>query len=390
MIPILNGVKRRGPFRASNFGLASQCRLRLLLESENQYKPDLPDWPESVLGIVIHNAIEEASKAGASDVTERIRLALENPRNYAKSSATPVESVPVSEVMPMSKMLRRIGVAQKTYSGLHRPKIARHSPVIRDTPPDHRKAMIAIERDYKTADGQLVGRVDRWERKSDGSVEITDFKSGRINTESGAIHKSYQLQLYAYALLLAENSISESITVSLAGMDGRWSEEFDRAAYLATRTLLDELVEAIPHGVEIESDDQARIGEACLYCKHRPRCPAYRREAPTHWVSNSSVYRLPNDTWGTVTQVQESNVGLLRIYLKDPTDRLVCVAHVPARLFDDVPEPGKKVFFFNLRASSGSEGEDWPTNFFIVDMTRMERSAHAAKIFLDCDDQGGP
>lgn len=383
MIPILNGVKRQGPFRASNFGLASQCRLRLLLESERQYIPDLPDWPESVLGIVIHNAIEEASKAGASDVTERIRLALENRRNYATSSATQVESVPVSDVMPMSKMLRRIGMAQKTYSSFFRAITETDPPVISDVPPDHRKASVAVERDYKTADSQLVGRVDRWERRSDGSVEITDIKSGRISAESGAIQKSYRLQLYAYALLLAENSISDSITVSLAGVDGRWSEEFDTAAYRSTRMLLDELVEAIPKGVEVRPDEQARFGEACLYCKYRPRCPVYRREAPTHWVSNSYSYRLPNDTWGTVTQVQESSAGLLRIYLKDPIDRLVSVAHVPARLFDDAPKPGKKIFFFNLKASSGSEGEGWPTNFFIVDRTRIERSAHAARAFLD-------
>jgi hypothetical protein len=383
MIPTLDRIGREGPFQASSIYLASQCRLRLLLESERRYVSDLPDWPESKLGVVIHKAMEEASRSGAPAVSPLIRAALEDSANYVSTSAQPGIDVPVMHAVPMSTILRKIGMAQKTYRELPNARTGHKSLAQPPAPQSGRAAKTGIEKYYRSKDGHLAGRVDRWDRRPDGSIEITDFKSGRITSGDGVVRPEYEIQLYAYAFLMAENGIANSISVSLTGVDGSWSNEFGVETAHSIRSLLDELIEVMPLGERIRADDVSRIGAACTYCKYRPRCRRYMTDAPAFWASSDRPFLLPNDVWGVVTDIRSVDSDLIRLYIEDPNGRQSSISNIPLQLFSREPALGTQAYFFNLKVSGQIAGRNWPSNFFIKDLACTQNSAHAATVYLD-------
>lgn len=131
----------------------------------------------------------------------------------------------------------------------------------------------------------VVGRIDRIDRRPDGSVAIVDYKTGKSRDQEDA-DESLQLSLYAIAARekwgytvgalifhnLAENVpvITTRSEVQLAGARGR--------------------VEAAAQGIA-DGKFEAKPGMHCNFCAYRSLCPVKEKRIP-HRVESSA--KRPN------------------------------------------------------------------------------------------------
>ncbi len=128
---------------------------------------------------------------------------------------------------------------------------------------------IAIEESFtvKINDNlKIGGKIDRLDKKSDKTLEIIDYKTGRADKKDVA--KDMQLTMYA----LAKEHLQMEIILSFHFLETnerisakRTSEELSGA-----KIVIAEAAQAISR-----SDFSPAPGEICKYCEYRMLCPAY-------------------------------------------------------------------------------------------------------------------
>jgi DNA helicase II / ATP-dependent DNA helicase PcrA len=120
----------------------------------------------------------------------------------------------------------------------------------------------------------VAGRIDRIDRRSDGSVAIVDYKTGKARSQEDA-DESLQLSVYAIA---AEQkwgyNVSELVFHNLEGnvvvTSGRDEFQRERAK---------ERVQKVAHDIAI-GNFGAKPGFYCNFCAFRGVCPAREKRAP--------------------------------------------------------------------------------------------------------------
>jgi DNA helicase-2/ATP-dependent DNA helicase PcrA len=125
--------------------------------------------------------------------------------------------------------------------------------------------------EVKVGDYLLAGRIDRIDRRRDGTIELVDYKVSPAETLSKRVKKDRQLTIYA---LGAKRGLGlEASSLSLYSV-------LDNKRVSTKRSLEDIEVfekEAIETIGEIkESDYPARVGIYCRWCDYRFVCPAYK------------------------------------------------------------------------------------------------------------------
>jgi len=120
----------------------------------------------------------------------------------------------------------------------------------------------------------VTGRIDRVDRRPDGSVIIVDYKTGKARDQENA-DKSLQLSIYALAAAeqwkyqvaaLMFYNLQDNLPVTTA----RSSSEL-----LAAR----EKVEAAAKGIS-EGIFKAKTGQHCRFCAYRSLCPEQEKRVP--------------------------------------------------------------------------------------------------------------
>jgi len=120
----------------------------------------------------------------------------------------------------------------------------------------------------------VAGRIDRVDRRADGSVAIFDYKTGKARDQEDA-DKSLQLSLYAIAArekwgyevgALAFHNLEDNLPVITTRSE---------ADLLAARARVEKAAEGIAAG-----DFQANPGMHCSFCAYRAVCPAQEKQLP--------------------------------------------------------------------------------------------------------------
>jgi len=135
--------------------------------------------------------------------------------------------------------------------------------------------------EIKIGEITVVGRIDRIDRRSDGTVAIVDYKTGKARDQEDA-DESLQLSLYAIAAkekwgyevgALIFHNLEENVPV----ITMRSSTQL-----LSAKACVEETAKGIAEGVF-----EAKTGQHCNFCAYRSLCPEKEKRIPR--LSGASV-----------------------------------------------------------------------------------------------------
>ena len=311
------------------------CSLRAVWDSLPKTDQDvLVRGPYAEFGTLVHRAIERARR-GDSDARDWFATATERrSRELARRELT----AKYADLRSINS--RRWPDAEQMIGEQFRP--ATRVPAGRSrTEPRRRGAEVELMSHRL----RLRGRADDVSERN-GSVIITDYKTGSAVDDQGLVKPEYELQLQAYALMLHEDE--PDVALELVINDGEPRPvPSDSDALEAARQQVSEVLDGIPPAGDVIGGDLARPGEDCRNCSMRHRCLAYLDAAPQWWRGNEAPNSVPFDTWGRVVAIQGGERAI--VDLEDAAGRSVRVRELdePQRWTDLASD--QHVWFFNAK-----------------------------------------
>ena len=161
---------------------------------------------------------------------------------------------------------------------------------------------------WKCDDLRLSGGPDEAVLERDGTILLTDYKTGRVADAEGNPDEPVRVQLGLY-VLMAERLSQRRVRARVVGPTPL---EFTLSD-ASRNDLLDVVTTfgaAHPSGAELDANVSSFPGAHCRDCLIRPRCSAYLDRAPTWWPNTGGHPRpLPYDAWGRVVRASRDATG---------------------------------------------------------------------------------
>jgi hypothetical protein len=388
---MLDGAVRTKALSPSKLSIALECPLRYLLETENRAAQALPDSIPICLGRAVHTTIDALARGVLErDTTavqravtqEFIRLAVGLKMTRYVLQALNMPPGPAT-MLPVSDYIERMRVAIRAVADLDGPAETT-SPS-----PSHSKA----ERQYvgkpsnhfgaevvrSSTSLDLSGRADRIERQPDGSIRVTEYKTGLALVHGDVPTDAVLIQVCAYALVQSQLTPATRILVRVIAPNGEWEQPFTPELAATILKTIKLIRERMPRGIRLRASDIASPSRRCLFCRFRPICLQYRHAAESQWRSESQPFAF--DTWGEVERIERTSPQLANVRLRDQAGRGVRIANVPSEALVEAGV-GDSLEVFELVSSEVGRGNASPHNFQIVDVRQPYRSAFSAVMNL--------
>jgi putative RecB family exonuclease len=132
--------------------------------------------------------------------------------------------------------------------------------------------------EYELSDVHLRGIIDRLEEQSDGSWILTDYKTGRVPTESRELAAFFGLRFYALVCWRAFGIIPKEIRLVYLADPAVLSLNPNERMLVAFERQMQAIAKAIQRAVEKE-DWRQRPTPYCMSCSFQARCPAWAETA---------------------------------------------------------------------------------------------------------------
>ena len=128
--------------------------------------------------------------------------------------------------------------------------------------------------DVQIAGTKVAGRIDRMDRKADGSVAIVDYKTGKARSQEDA---DESLQLSIYAMAAREKWGYRVGELVFHNLEGNFAVVSKRAEFQLEEAR--ERVQAVARGIA-EGNFKPKPDFHCTFCAFRGLCPAREKRAP--------------------------------------------------------------------------------------------------------------
>jgi hypothetical protein len=362
-------LARTRPWQASRLATVAQCALRYLFETE-LVAPSLPDTLPTMLGRAAHRVLETASARGTRPEEVRallVEMTLADlaaspaciPRWAARNGLLRSKGIVPAEALGarVRFVVSRLVEARERGGGGGGSGERRFGPEIR----------------LKSSEHDLVGVADRVDLEAPRRTAVTEFKTGALRLGPGDAHR---VQLLAYGLMVARRD-GHAVSLRAISPAGEWSLEFDRRAEEEILRTLEAASARLPRNVPVDVEAVATPGSACLSCRHRPICDAYRVWAPQVWREDAGG--TPLDVWGGVAHVAARG-DLLDLLLLDDAGTAVRVAGVALADGERPPVEGAPMRLFDLVSAENLRSIRRPLNYFAADRFDVRVSAWSAAI----------
>ncbi len=362
----VSSVRVPSCFSPSNFADLLRCPLSVLHGLDDDKL--LPPHPRALLGTLVHDVMDKVRRSSPSSAKIAVEMAttvfdellkLEEQRLY--------EDIATRELVPLRRAVGRtawrdrlaylknwaaaVATARGPDDGSFRVQGYRYSratPHARKARTDTIRAGTEIP--LVVPELRLSGRPDHLKRDLDGTIHVTDLKTGPVIDREGRPNENYALQIRLYALMIEQVEPGAKVRLWLEGAQ-TVEVPWDDTVRAAVNETLEEVSALLPEGTSLEAETAASTGPQCWRCRIRHRCPLYLREAPSWWMRTSVVGPVaPFDVWGHVLDGDLSDGSVAGLEIRDMVGRRVRVRGLESRLADS-PHPGATIWFFNLEPS---------------------------------------
>lgn len=238
---------------------------------------------------------------------------------------------------------------------------------------------------------RLKGRIDELAKQASGTIDVIDYKTGRVLDADGTLSPRIVFQLRLYGLAILECLPHATVQLYVRSGEEYYSVPFTADDVRRTENEHQALLSRLPPGDEAQAEALAELGPHCRTCRIRHVCPRYQRDAATLWKKPTAEFSLALDIWGTILKGEKSSDGTHAVTLRDASERLVKIHRL------DVSEPDvdalvrcPRVWFFNLCSHEGVlKGGAWhhPQNFYQLPVGRVESRAWSMEVFGGNDDK---
>lgn len=331
-IPKIKGLKnyivpitRLSP--SSFKSLEDGCTLRYILNYTVPYNLKIASHKDAILGTIAHKLFELRRKGYIQD------------RNTFKNKWKEL-------VSNEEQQLKRIHPSMRNFSLADFQMCIKSWEIAKNIVPNKNQSPIftgassyGTEKTVKLVD-ILYGKIDSV-TPIDGGVEIVDYKTGNIYSDSGEIKKEYVYQLNLYVLMY-ESTFNIPVIklniidinghiISVPRLDMNQTEIMDKS---------NELIDQINKRIEINKPlDLCDPNESCHFCNCRHLCPDFYIK-----------YKEPEILKGIVESVPNRNVIKL---LTDFNGESIIINGFDALDFNMIDYIGKRLIFINLFQREG-------------------------------------
>jgi CRISPR/Cas system-associated exonuclease Cas4 (RecB family) len=364
--PPVDIVRVPSCFSPSNFADLLRCPLSVLHGLGDH--ESLPPNPHALLGTLMHRTMDRVRRSVPDSEEEAIETAISVFNELLMAEERRLNTdIATRELVPLRRAVGRTAwrnklaclktwaaAAATTHSRGDRSFHALGYRPARSTPNTlsarTNTVQSGTERPLVLPELRLSGRPDRLERDLDGTIHITDLKTGPVSDREGRPDDKYALQVRLYALMVERIEPGVKVRLWLEGAQ-RIEVPWDDTVRAAVNETLWEVSTLLPEGKALAAETVASTGLNCWKCRIRHRCPSYLREAPNWWMRTSVVGPVaPFDVWGRVLDTELGGGRAAGMEIRDAAGRRVRLRGLESRI-GGIPHPGAAVWFFNIEPS---------------------------------------
>jgi len=370
-------IKRAKAISPSKLYWFSVCPLRYLLSTEGNLTVDLPSIPVAAIGTAVHRVIEQSSgvPTARAALKQRVRDQVEADLKRAAARNRVLDYVAerfgLDCVFSNQQLLGAVRLIERAC-----PRTEDHLPG------DHKGSGRATpsrqesESDVDSESLDIHGSMDRVTYNPDGTIEVEDFKTGRVLNEEGGLKQEYFYQMACYGLTLREKFPLAKITLRVIGPNDDWEAEFVSSMEASAKDLIDALDRSCPREGEFDQASLARIGLHCSSCSQRAACVVYEQSLKLTGFVSEPMGRV-FDVFGSIDSVQSYSHGLSAITIRSRDGAFCRVSNIPTSIVGCIESSDAEFLCFSGVSSRMASSTEFPSNLEVVNLNEPSRSAFA-------------
>ncbi|HHT7395358.1 TPA: PD-(D/E)XK nuclease family protein [Klebsiella oxytoca] len=366
-------LSRTRPVLPSLLGSFVVCPAKYLLESEAHSYARLPLHPGVILGQVVHQLAESVKHREVTSGSYTVRQ-LENDFITALTVSQRAGVVAnwiydnhgVGGLVSRQTLITQIRYVRSLVSPILVRGMSRHEKTL----PVGREVMLTSN------DLDMHGRADLIYQERYGRLNVVDFKTGKITDEQNQPKEASLLQIAAYGMMVKERAPDMDIGLMLTGINGSWTGALDKNLSERVTVIIKSIHQILPYNTPLSVYELACSGIHCTSCSCRCSCPSWteklhRQMQPLRLADQYGGI----DICGRLLKVEYDN-HLLTLKILLPDSSVIKVFRIPhSAIHEPMEVTGKKILLYGLNNFHETPAEDFPRNFYVINMQDIRRSA---------------